>query len=282
MSYLKYMPCDDLKPYVDFYYIWSRDDYIISPLTVSGQASCNCVLVFNFGDQYKLINPRCNGMFLPRSFLSGYSVSPFKLQFQGKLDMLGVAFRGTKFRHMFHLPHLYELNDTRLDFEFIAGTESRELNEKLEAASGNRDRIQIIESYLLTKLEASSELIDRKDIAVDKIFENRGMIRMDDLANQICLSPRQLRRSIISELGIGPKFLARLKRFNYVNMVYSGNPELSCFDFIVKGAYYDQSHFIKDYAEFTGLTPHAFIQHMQETRSVTNQEYSTEKEYMHI
>ncbi len=43
-----------------------------------------------------------------------------------------------------------------------------------------------------------------------------GRCRVDDLADEVLLSPRQLRALIVAELGLAPKQLLRLFRFHAV------------------------------------------------------------------
>ena len=67
------------------------------------------------------------------------------------------------------------------------------------------------------------------------------------------------RRRFKTEVGINPKFVARLKRFNYINLCLTQNPTFSWQMFLDQGLFYDQSHFIKDYREFFGKNPTAQI-----------------------
>ena len=91
---------------------------------------------------------------------------------------------------------------------------------------------------------------------------------MDELARQLYVSPRQLRRRFKAEVGLNPKYIARLKRFSYVNLRLTQNPDFSWQMFLDRGLFYDQSHFIKDYQEFFGKSPTIQI---RENRKVAHQ-----------
>ena len=272
MAYTKFEPSTILKPYIAFYYIWERDDYLMQPEIIMGQANSTCVLVFNYGDRYLLYNHACEGMYLPKIFLSGFSLSPFKLRLTGKISMLGVVFKGLLFSHLFRkIPPLKEIHDRRIDFELIVGRQAGIMNEKLESANSNKERINIVNQYFEEKVTSQKCLFSKNNLIIDFIEKFKGMIRMDNMAEIFELSPRQMRRVFKEETGIGPKFFARLKRFNYVNKRLSEDPSLSWFDFIDSCEYYDQSHFIKEYQEFTGVPPGIFLENLDKTRKPLTQ-----------
>lgn len=259
MAYIKYKPSENLKPFVDFYYIWEKDEYLVSPLEISSTANNYCVLLFNYGDRYCLHNRNYNGEVLPNNFLAGQSVTPFRLTLYGSIKMLGVVFKGTAFQDIFSLPEPQSFLDERIDLEALIGWEAVHINEKLGIAPDNSIRIEIIEQFLSNRIKLtrpSPLLIDR---AVDIILARKGMVRMDAIANMLNLSPRQFRRCFTKRVGIGPKYFARIKRFNFVNLSLSKNPELKWMEFVDDDGYYDQSHLIKDYIEFSGITPNQFI-----------------------
>ena len=278
MAYTKFQPSGILEPYIAFYYIWERDDYLMIPVNVRGQANSTCVLVFNYGDRYLFYNPVCDGIYLPKTFISGFSRSPFMLRLTGKVAMLGVVFRGMRFTRLFKkIPPLAELHDRRIDFEFVAGGEAGIVNEKLGSAKDNKDRVNIMNQYFEAKVSAQNNSLSKNNLIVEIIEKNKGMIRMDDLAAKIESSPRQMRRVFNNEAGIGPKYFARLKRFNYVNLCLSEDPSLSWFDFINDYGYYDQSHFIKEYQEFTGVPPTLFLKNLDSIRGKISKENIRDK-----
>lgn len=121
MAYKKYKPSSELKPYVDFYYIWEKDEVLISPMEISSSANNYCVMLFNYGDHYCLYNRFYNGEFLPANFLAGQSVSPFRLELYGKVQMLGIVFKGTAFQDIFKISELHNILDERIDLEIIIG-----------------------------------------------------------------------------------------------------------------------------------------------------------------
>lgn len=260
MPYNKFKPSENLEPFVDFYYIWEKEEMLLTPLDISSSANNYCVMLFNFGDQYTLYNRLYNGEVLPKNFLAGQSVSPFRLELCGKIGMLGIVFKGTAFQDLFDIPEPQTILDERIDLQTIIGQKANRINEELSKATNNHHRINIIEQFLLARINYKRPSRHLIDSSVEIILAKKGMVRMDNLANLLNLSPRQFRRTFTKRVGIGPKYFARIKRFNFVNLCLSKNPNLKWMEFVDEGAYFDQSHLIKDFQEFSGKTPNQFLE----------------------
>jgi len=255
MVYKKYKPSKALRSYVSDYYIWESDAKLSQPFSVTSSANNCFAMVFSYGDVYRLFNTKHQGTRLPTQFLSGQSTSAYTLHLQGKIGMAGIIFHGSAFRSLFRIPNPKEFIDDRIDLTVLLGKEADEITERLAEAPSHLRRIQILEAFLLKKMQHSNNELTIADRASARILHQRGMIRMDDLAQQLYVSPRQLRRKFKSRVGVNPKYFARLKRFNYVNWRLTLQQETSWQMFVQDDAFYDQSHFIKDYKEFFGKTP---------------------------
>ena len=260
MPYSKYKPSLLLKPFVDFYYIWEKDEILETPLSISSTANNYCVMLFNYGDKYCLYNRLYKGEALPKNFLSGLSTSPFRLQLFGKVNMMGIVFKGTAFQDLFHIPAPVDFLDERIDLETIIGYNATVINDQLAEALDDLERLTIIENFLFDRIKHANLKTHPIDQAVDMIMTRKGMIKVDNVAEKMNLSSRQFRRCFTKRVGIGPKYFARIKRFNFVNLCLSKNPELKWMEFVSDGGYFDQSHFIKDYLEFSGKSPIRFLQ----------------------
>lgn len=112
---------------------------------------------------------------------------------------------------------------------------------------------------MLGLVEKADYSLSNIDLAADKIIRERGMLSIDQLADDLCMSPRQLRRKFKAKVGVGPKTYARLKRFTYINSCLSSNPALSWKEFISYGGFYDQSHFIKEFVNLSGVSPTEYL-----------------------
>ena len=95
------------------------------------------------------------------------------------------------------------------------------------------------------------------------LLASRGRIPMSALAEQVMLSPRQLRTEFSRELGIGPKSAARLARFETAlamisRTVHDGRtPDLA--GIAADTGFADHAHLTREFARFTGAAPSSWI-----------------------
>lgn len=268
MRYKKYRPSPLLRPFVVDYYLWESRHPLDRPFSITSSANGCLAMVFNYGESYCLYNILHNGTRLPTQFLSGQSTSPFTLQLRGRVGMAGIIFRGSSLCRLFSLPPLKAFQNDRANLSDLIGPEAEFVTEQLAEVFSPSEKIQILENFLLRRLKTADPEPTLAERAANVIYQNRGMIKMDELARQLYISPRQLRRRFKAEAGFNPKYVARLKRFSYVNLCLTQNPDFSWQMFLDRGLFYDQSHFIKDYQEFFGKTPTIQI---RENRKVAHQ-----------
>ncbi|HKW02865.1 MAG TPA: helix-turn-helix transcriptional regulator, partial [Vicinamibacterales bacterium] len=88
-------------------------------------------------------------------------------------------------------------------------------------------------------------------------LETRGLVRVERLAEFVGVSRRQLERAFQQEIGLTPKQLLRVARFqqtlNALRQSRTGWADLA-----VSLGYYDQAHFVNDFRHFTGQPPGAW------------------------
>jgi transcriptional regulator GlxA family with amidase domain len=86
------------------------------------------------------------------------------------------------------------------------------------------------------------------------VVDRRGLVSVDQLASSAGVSSRQLERRFLQEVGVGPKLLARIVRFQQVfRAVDQLNPAWATV--AVECGYYDQAHLIRDFNQFAQQTP---------------------------
>ena len=154
---------------------------------------------------------------------------------------------------------LETLLNKRVSFVALLSSEAEIIAEQLEKSSDNKEKIAIIDNYLLNRLERFAEPATLADKAALLILGKRGMITIEKVAETLNVGDRHLRRLFSQRLGINPKLFARIKRFQYVNLCLTQNETLDWQEFLDDGGFYDQAHFIKDFVAFCGKAPSAQI-----------------------
>lgn len=154
-----------------------------------------------------------------------------------------------------------ELTDTSAPLEDLWAHRAQELKNRLEDAKSIQEAMQI----MLGSLPACDVAPNPVQRAIEAITAANGNVDLENVALQANLSPRQFRRRCREESGLGPKHLCRVLRFRHacrlasdmgrLNMGRLKMGRLNWSDIALEAEYFDQAHFIRDFRNFTGLTP---------------------------
>jgi transcriptional regulator GlxA family with amidase domain len=83
-----------------------------------------------------------------------------------------------------------------------------------------------------------------------------GTARVADVADAVGWSERHLAARFRVEIGLTPKSAARVIRFDRARRMLPGRRGA---DVAATCGYADQSHLVRDFADFTGLAPNAWL-----------------------
>ena len=127
---------------------------------------------------------------------------------------------------------------------------------QLTAATSDLDRLQVLESFLIHRLNSS--LNQRQIIlAVEIIKKHAGNLKITMLAQQLKISQSQLEKHFRKIVGASPKKFASIVRFRNVLKIAAN--ESSMTQLGLEAGFFDQAHFIKDFKSFTGITPEKYF-----------------------
>jgi AraC-like DNA-binding protein len=181
---------------------------------------------------------------------------------------------GPRFVHftiMFKPTALYRLFGRAMDVMLNSGAPLERflpsLQSELSVAGNTGDLsdvaavIAMIERLLHARLRTAASPEGLIDTAVDGIVSAGGMVTVSSLARRAQLSTRGFRRAFAREVGISPKGFIRIVRLQNVFAILRekhSRAETWCQTALSYG-YYDQTHFIKDFKDFCGLPPSAYV-----------------------
>jgi AraC-like DNA-binding protein len=128
------------------------------------------------------------------------------------------------------------------------------ITEQLREVFSFEEIISIVEGYLFRKADSVKKSLPI-DKALQEVIQRGGLVDIDYIASQACLSIRQLERLFQQRIGVPPKFFARLIRFSKAWIMKENTPTKRWIDIAYECGYFDQMHLIHDFKEFTGVTP---------------------------
>lgn len=121
----------------------------------------------------------------------------------------------------------------------------------------DRSRITVIEKFLLRKTVKQALCADYfVKSCIDEINKNRGIgIPLESL-ERFSLSERSMQRIFRERTGLTPKKYAKIVRFKHSIALLPETADLTSAAY--EAGFYDQSHFIREFKEFCGLSPSEF------------------------
>jgi AraC-like DNA-binding protein len=191
--------------------------------------------------------------------VAGPDTGPVPTTMAAGTVLLGARFRPSAGGPAFGIP-LSELRDQRVDLADLRPGDARRLSAALDTATA-----------AARVLDVTGALVDaaRLDPAVAEAARllHDPRARAEDIADDVGLSPRQLRRRCYAAVGYGPKTLQRVLRFRRFvsgidalprNRQGPRHPDgLDLAGLAVQAGYADQAHLTRECGRLAGLTPAA-------------------------
>lgn len=151
-----------------------------------------------------------------------------------------------------------ELADRVVPVSDILASEAEELIEQLGNTDDWLGRFDYLEAFLARRLFESTGVSPDVRQCLAMLAQTDGKASMRELAHSTGLSPKRLIQRFRSEVGLPPKTVARIYRFNRaVELMCDSSDTLAAI--ADDAGYYDQAHFNRDFLEFAGLPPLQFI-----------------------
>lgn len=124
-----------------------------------------------------------------------------------------------------------------------------ELAGKLSAVRTLEQRAAVAECWLLAHLDAQSLNGDVLQAAWE-IVESRGGLRMGDLSRSLHISMRQLERLFREHMGVSPKKLSGLIRYQSLWREVLFDRDFNIHDAVLRYGYTDQAHLLNDFRKY--------------------------------
>jgi AraC-like DNA-binding protein len=131
--------------------------------------------------------------------------------------------------------------------------------EQLQTATNDEERVKLADKLLLKYLERVKKPRDGIIEITNWLNQNPQDFSVAQIAQELRMSRRNLERKFLEQVGVSPKFFLRISRFNWLLRYLQHNPETTWLDLIEMAGFYDQSHLIKDFYEFTGHSPEGML-----------------------
>ncbi|PSR52368.1 AraC family transcriptional regulator [Adhaeribacter arboris] len=259
MLYQKFSPCPALFPYVECYYVWENYEAENENFQVESPPSAFTAMVFNYADDYFVAYKQNPLQLMPRQFMVGQLTRSYTLHLPGKIGMAVIVFKPTGIASIFGIS-MHTLTEERTDLKALLLSSVIESTFRaIQRVADACVKAKYLEQFVLHFYELNCPEPDIIDLAANQIVEKYGQVNINDLCSEYAISRRQFERKFLQKVGLSPKYYARLRRLGRICALIAGKKEVNWQDLYFDSDYYDQSHFIKDFTEFTGRSPSEYL-----------------------
>ena len=249
-------PTSDLTEFVKCY--WTLESEIEgTPKRNTIVPDGTMKLIFHYGDTYKHHPRNGESIVLPKCFLIGQLTKPYVVEPIGVTGTFVVRFQPNGFLP-FTTTSIRQFENTAVPLKKLFGNEGEDIGERILSANATSERIEMIETFLLKKLTEKQCIDNVVKSTVETILMANGKFSVNEFSKKSGINRRQLARKFSYTIGLSPKQLSKTIRIQAALKSLLTKEVKSLTDLAYENEYFDQAHFIKDFKEFTGLTPKEF------------------------
>lgn len=243
-TYTEIVPSDALKPYIRCFWGSQTTNINFTDRSLVTPDTCMDIIIN--------VNYSKNGV---QSVFCGINDQPFVSQAEATTDIISTF--AIRF-YAWAVP-LFSSNDMKnvsnifCNSEHYFSTLTAKLERMVWLFPDLMKRAEQAELFLLEELNLNRVNINVMN-AVYTMLKSMGNIQMADLSQYTSISPRQLERLFKIHIGMPPKKLASLIRYQNLWSELLRQPHVNIQDLVHKYGYTDQAHMLNDFKRFHTMT----------------------------
>ncbi|MEL7586068.1 MAG: DUF6597 domain-containing transcriptional factor [Prolixibacteraceae bacterium] len=196
-----------------------------------------------------------SGSFVKNGWVSGIQGRPVTYDLKESRATVYIRFRAGGFFNLTGIPPA-ELENNVVEADLILDSSFLGLREELLDCCDVQTMFKKIESYFLIRIGQNRVLLP-----VVRYFLENIHVPIPVLLAKTGYSQKHLIYLFKKQVGATPKYFQRINRFNRVlHQLHTQTSKPDWPDLIFKNNYYDQAHFIKEFRQFSGVTPREYLE----------------------
>jgi len=254
-EYVRALPCAALRPYVGHYSGYRQCG--VAPGRHRGLPSPYLTLIFTMDDPLDVAahpDPRQRpGRYA--ALLGGLHLVPALITHDGRQSGVQVAVHPLGCRALLGRPAA-ELAGLDVEAPAVFGDRAvEEVRDRLRSAPDWPSRFAAVDAMLLRRLRTDRPVRSEVAYACRRLL--RGDVPVAAVAEEIGWSGRHLTNLLRAEVGLRPKEVARVARFDRARRAL--RPSVRLADVAARHGYADQSHLVRDFRAFAGCAPSEWL-----------------------
>jgi AraC-like DNA-binding protein len=193
-----------------------------------------------------------------RSFVAALSDTYSLVEHDGYQHGIQVRLTPLGAHALFGLP-MKELTNRVVELDDVLGRGADALVGRLWDIEGWETRFKLLDRLLAARLADARPTSDGVAWAWRRLRDTRGRTEVGALACELGWSHRRLIARFREQIGLPPKTIGRVLRFEHVSRALLRTPDPRLVEVAYDCGYYDQAHLNRDFREFAGTTPGAYL-----------------------
>jgi AraC-like DNA-binding protein len=251
VRYREFPPVPELAAIVDR--VWTvegeRGEHDPEPILPDGRPE----LILHLGSPFERVGSDGASERQPTRLVAGQLTGQLLVRPTGTIAVLGVRFHPHGAAAVFDAPQ-HELTGQPMALDAIAPPLARTLAAVQNRTADPLEAAVLVQRALVGSVDRA-RLDPRIALAVAAIGRTCGRVSIDRLAAAAEMTRRHLERRFLTAVGVSPKRLARIARFQRALRLLGSDTRRPGTDTAAACGYADQAHFVRDFSRLAGCSP---------------------------
>jgi AraC-like DNA-binding protein len=218
-------------------------------------------LIINLGGPVCLYDsdPAVLPAVLTDGWFTGVWTRRFLIEYQPPVRLVGVHFKPWGMSPFVDMPAI-ELRDRWLPVDAVWARSLDRMRDRIAGATSTGEILQLLEDEVRSRLvpapERGLELVNH---TAGRLEASWGAVSVGALADGAGVSGNHLATQFKAHVGVTPKRVARIYRFARLILSVDALHPVDWSELAHSAGYFDQAHFSKEFKDFTGHTPTAYL-----------------------
>jgi AraC-like DNA-binding protein len=252
VDYSEILPATDLRDAIRCYWFLNAEPGEMAAGSEPALPDGSPELIFSLADPFIAQPPGQPERVQPSIFVVGQITAPFAVRPSGRAALVGVRLEAHA--ALWLAVDFSTIEDRELDLAAHKDGAFSGLAAQLASSATHEARAECLNQALRPLLEAGPHADWRVTAAVQAIRGSRGLTDIAALAGRLQTSSRTLQRLFARDVGVTPKYFARIVRFQQVFAAWRTDPS-TLSRVALECGYFDHAHLVRDFKELAGVPP---------------------------
>ena len=192
------------------------------------------------------------------SFIAGLYPGPVVISSSGRSECVQIDLTPPGAARFFGMP-MSELANRMIPLDDFGDGEISLLRRQLADESDWHRRLALVERFTVERMQRNRPVDAAVAWAYGTMLAAGGNLRVGRIAERLDWSRKHFSQRFQAAIGLTPKAVARMVRFRAVLDMAGNGSEAQWADIAAACGYADQAHLSREFAEFSGTTPAAWL-----------------------